>query len=58
VASRRAPGGAEHSQSPYGLLPVLGPARGAHNHPTTQETLPLKNSDYKPAKIIVADLTR
>jgi DNA replication protein DnaC len=45
TARRRAPGGSEHVQSPFGLLPVLGPARGAPNHPTTQEAPTPKNSD-------------
>ena len=34
---------AEHSSRPTGSFPYS--ARGAHNHPTTQETLTLKNSD-------------
>ncbi len=57
AACRRAPGGAESVQSPYGLLPGFGPARGAKNQPIQEKTT-RSISDNKPAKIIVADRTR
>lgn len=45
-ARRLALGGAEHSQSPCGLLPVLGPAKSVHYHPMIEEVPPLKEQRH------------